>query len=70
LRGSEYVHPYGDDFALEHLSGPGKAGISETFAELLAAQGYKEQARAMYRDLMAEYPEKSSFFAAKIEALK
>lgn len=69
LRGSEYVHPYEDDYALEQMSGT-QEGISETFADLLAAQGYKDQAMDMYKLLMAKYPEKSSFFAAKIEALK
>ena len=66
LKGSEYVHPYEDDYALVRQ----KEGISETLADLLAAQGYKEQAVDMYTQLMAKYPEKSSFFAAKIEALK
>ena len=70
LRGSEYVHPYEDDYALAGLSGPNKEGISETFADLLALQGFKDRAADMYRLLMAKYPEKSSFFAAKIEALK
>jgi len=70
LKGSEYVHPYEDDYALEQMSGPRSEGISETFADLLARQGYKDQALDMYKLLMAKYPEKSSFFAAKIEALK
>ncbi|HUR29940.1 MAG TPA: hypothetical protein VMZ69_00840 [Saprospiraceae bacterium] len=70
LRGSEYVHPYEDDYALGQLSISGQDGISETFADLLAAQGYKDQAIDMYKLLMAKNPEKSSFFAAKIEALK
>lgn len=70
LRGSEYVHPYEDDYGLNHKSGPQGDGISETFAELLVSQGYKEQAIDMYRQLMAKFPEKSSFFAAKIEALQ
>lgn len=70
LKGSEYVHPYDDDFALEQLSGPGKGQISETLADLLASQGYKERAIEMYEALMSEFPEKSSFFAAKIKALK
>ena len=70
LRGSEYVHPYHDDYAL-HQGGdvPGE-GISETFADLLAAQGYKDQAIAMYTQLIEKFPEKSRFFAAKIEALQ
>ncbi len=70
LRGSEYVHPYNDDYALDQLSNSTKGGISETFAELLAGQGYRDQAIEMYKLLMARFPEKSSFFAAKIEALK
>ena len=70
LKGSEYVHPYDDDFAFVQSTGPAKEGISETFAELLASQGYKEQALEMYRKLMEKYPEKSGFFAAKIEALQ
>ncbi|MEO6131189.1 MAG: hypothetical protein ABIQ02_05040 [Saprospiraceae bacterium] len=69
LRGSEYVHPYEDDYGLEHLSATARGGVSETFAELLASQGYHEQAIEMYKQLMEKYPEKSSFFAAKIEAL-
>lgn len=69
LKGSEYVHPYDDDFAFLQSSGPGREGISETFADLLASQGYREQAVEMYRKLMEKYPEKSRFFAAKIEAL-
>ncbi|MEO5906460.1 MAG: hypothetical protein ABIQ11_07030 [Saprospiraceae bacterium] len=69
LRGSEYVHPYEDDYALDQRVRGSKDGISETFADLLAAQGYRDQAIDMYKLLMAKYPEKSSFFAAKIEAL-
>ena len=69
LRGSEYVHPYEDDYALRNQAEDGKEGISETFADLLASQGYKDQAIDMYTRLMAKYPEKSSFFAAKIETL-
>lgn len=70
LAGSEYVHPYEDDFALAQGGGPAGEGISETFADLLAGQGYKEQAIEMYMKLMEKYPEKSGFFAAKIEALQ
>jgi hypothetical protein len=70
LKGSEYVHPYDDDFAFVQGSGPAKEGFSETFAELLVSQGYKEQAVEMYVKLKEKYPEKSGFFAAKIEALQ
>ena len=68
--GSDYVHPYEDDFAFAQGSGPSGEGITETFADLLASQGYKEQAIEMYIKLMEKYPEKSGFFAAKIEALQ
>lgn len=70
LSGSEYVHPYHDDYAIDHGTGPSGEGISETFADLLASQGYKDQAIAMYTQLIEKFPEKSSFFAAKIEALQ
>jgi len=70
LTGSEYVHPYEDDFAFHQGSRHAGEGISETFADLLAAQGYKDQAIAMYTQLMEKFPEKSRFFAAKIEALQ
>lgn len=43
---------------------------SETLAALLEAQGHYEKAIAMYKRLMMKYPEKSAFFAAKIEQLK
>ena len=68
LKGSEYVHPYHDDFAL--AQGASGEVISETYADLLAAQGYKDQAIAMYTQLKEKFPEKSRFFAAKIEALQ
>jgi len=70
LRGSEYVHPYHDDYALNQGGDATGEGISETFADLLAAQGYKDQAIAMYTQLIEKFPEKSRFFAAKIEALQ
>jgi hypothetical protein len=70
LLGSEYVHPYEADYAIEKGAEPGDEGISETFADLLAAQGYKDQAITMYTKLIEKFPEKSSFFAAKIKALQ
>lgn len=70
LRGSEYVHPYEDDYGLDNKSATSGGGVSETLADLLASQGYIDQAREMYLQLQEKYPEKSSFFAAKIEALK
>jgi hypothetical protein len=70
LTGSEYVHPYEADFGFNQGAEQAGEGISETFADLLAAQGYKDRAIAMYTLLIEKFPEKSRFFAAKIEALQ
>jgi hypothetical protein len=43
---------------------------SETFARLLARQGYTEKAVAMYEKLRLLFPEKSAYFAAEILKLK
>lgn len=43
---------------------------SETLALVLSMQGHYEKAISMYERLCLQYPEKSSFFAAKIETLK
>jgi hypothetical protein len=40
--------------------------ISEPLADLLASQGHFDEAKKMYEQLMMKYPEKSSYFAAKI----
>lgn len=40
---------------------------TETLANLLASQGHHEEANEMYRLLSLKYPEKSSYFAAKIK---
>ncbi len=44
--------------------------VSLSLAALLEGQGHYEKAIAMYEKLSLHYPEKSSFFAAKIEKLK
>ena len=44
--------------------------ISETLADLLAGQGYDKRAKKMYKQLSLIFPEKSSYFAAKIKKLK
>jgi len=44
--------------------------ITETLAELLANQGQTEKAISMYERLTLIFPNKSAFFAAKIEQLK
>jgi hypothetical protein len=43
--------------------------ISEPLAELLANQGHFDDAKKMFEQLMQKYPEKSSYFAAKINLL-
>jgi hypothetical protein len=67
--GSDYVHPMKMILPLPRVWSF-REGITETFADLLAAQFYKEQEIEMYIKLMEKYPEKSGFFAAKIEALQ
>lgn len=48
-----------------------KGGIvSETLAELLANQGHRDAAIAMYQKLILHNPEKKSIFAARISMLK
>lgn len=44
--------------------------ISEPLADIMAAQGHSKKARKMYTQLSLIFPEKSSYFAAKIEKLK
>ena len=43
--------------------------ISETYADLLISQGYTDKARDVLRKLILKFPEKSGYFAAKIENL-
>lgn len=43
--------------------------ISEPLADLLASQGHLDDAKKMFEQLMQKYPEKSSYFAAKINLL-
>jgi hypothetical protein len=48
----------------------GKDVVTETMAEVLAKQGMQEKAVEVYRKLSLLNPDKSSYFAAKIEQLK
>lgn len=43
--------------------------VSETLADLLAWQGNSSKAIEMYRKLILQFPEKSSYFATKIEKI-
>jgi hypothetical protein len=44
--------------------------VSEMLANILAIQGHKKQAKTMYEKLCLLFPEKSDYFAAKIEKLR
>lgn len=44
--------------------------ISEAWADLLAQQGHLKKARKMYAKLSLKYPEKSTYFAAKLDKFK
>ena len=44
--------------------------ISELWADLLSKQGHIKKARKMYLKLSLKYPEKSTYFAGKLENLK
>jgi hypothetical protein len=47
----------------------GKEPVTETMAEVLAKQGMPERARVVYEKLSLLNPDKSAYFAAKIEQL-
>jgi hypothetical protein len=44
--------------------------VSETMAELFLAQGHQKKAIKIYEKLILIYPEKSTYFAARISKLK
>ncbi len=44
--------------------------ISETLAEVLVKQGKKERAIEIFKQLSLKFPEKSSYFAKKIESIQ
>ena len=47
-----------------------KSVVSEPLADLLASQGHTDEAIDMYQRLSLIFPEKSAFFAAKIEKIQ
>jgi hypothetical protein len=47
----------------------GKEPVTETMAEVLAKQGMPERARVVYEKLSLLNPDKSAYFATKIEQL-
>ncbi|HXB10095.1 MAG TPA: hypothetical protein VNW04_23390, partial [Puia sp.] len=47
----------------------GKDVLTETMAEVLAMQGMRERAKAVYEKLSLLNPDKRVYFAAKIEQL-
>ncbi len=55
------------DFAAHSIEG--KEVLTEAMAEVLAKQGMKQRARAVYEKLSLLSPEKSAYFTAKIEQL-
>jgi hypothetical protein len=55
------------DFAAHSIEG--KEVLTEAMAEVLAKQGMRQRARAVYEKLSLLNPEKSAYFAAKIEQL-
>ena len=44
--------------------------VTETLAKLMLMQGKKSESIALYEQLRLKYPEKSDYFAARIEAIK
>ncbi len=56
------------DFAPESLEEP-EDMISETLADVLARQGKTARAIGIFKKLSLKFPEKSSYFAKKIEAV-
>src|SRR4051812_115904 len=62
------VHPVA--YARANVSNTGEVVLTEAMALVLEKQGKVEKAVNIYQKLMLLHPEKSVFFAARIEELK
>lgn len=58
------------DKLIEHSIVEREGVVSETYAEVLATQGYTQKAIELYERLQLKFPEKSAYFARKIEDLQ
>ncbi|MDE6483239.1 MAG: hypothetical protein K2L01_05725 [Rikenellaceae bacterium] len=66
IRPDGQTHPEADLSSSESVD---EEVVSETLAEIYAAQGMKERAAELYRKLCLKYPEKSVYFASRIASL-
>lgn len=66
IRPDGQTHPEADLSSSESVD---EEVVSETLAEIYAAQGMKERAAELYRKLCLKYPEKSAYFATRIVEL-
>lgn len=65
-----YLGNHIEEQANRSLSDNTDSILSETMARVYARQGYTQKAIQIYEQLMAKYPEKSSYFAEKIAKLQ
>ena len=71
-KGREIIPDRVTEEAVQHFAAhsiEGKEVVTETMAEVLAKQGMPERARLVYEKLSLLDPDKSAYFAAKIEQL-
>ena len=54
---------------ISHSIAEREEAITETYADLIASQGHVDKAVELYKKLQLKFPEKSSYFARKIEEL-